>query len=137
MDRAWKTARQRAGLTKVQSCFGDFVQGLFKSLPALPSKVLAELRFYRDNLLFDAVERGVDVASPEQLGKKKGIKLHVRYRQEVILTDAGGLFDQAQQSLVIPITRNEAGKTRGGAKLVVVGTLLEIERFPGVALYEL
>ena len=82
----------------MQSRFGDFVQGLFKSLPALPPKVLAELRFYRDNLLFDAVERRVDVASPEQLGKKKRIKLHVRYCREVILTNAGGLFDQAEQS---------------------------------------
>src|SRR6516164_7934208 len=137
MDRAGKTTGQWAGLTKVQSCFGDFVPGLFKSLPALPSKVLAKLRFYRDNLLFDAVERCVDVASPEQLGKKKRIKLHVGYRQGVILTDAGGLFDQAQQSLVIPIARNETGKTRGGCKLVVVGTLLEIEGFPRVVLYEL
>src|SRR6516225_5056538 len=127
MDRAWKTAGQRAGLTKVQSCFGDFVPGLFKSLPALSSKVLAELRFYRDNLLFDAVERRVDIASLEQFGKKKRIKFHVGYRQEVILTDAGDLFDQAEQSLVIPIARNETGKTRGGCKLVVVGTLLEIE----------
>jgi len=33
--------------------------------------------------------------------------------------------------------RNEAGKTRGGSKLVVVGALLEIEAFPRVVLYEL
>ena len=62
-------------MAKVQGCFGDFVQGLFKSLPALPSKVLAELRFYRDNLLFNTVKRRVDVASPEQLGKKKRIEV--------------------------------------------------------------